>query len=871
MAHPPHKIGVLPDRNRKAATSLDDPLPSMQIMPVSELFEELFDTDAHFTCYTPIGMEVGAGWPRLGKPVLSRIREAGGDLGMVMLALDYDRPGHAEWTDPQQVDDFLRDFKSVSSKVGDFAHDWAYFYTTRNGARIVYLLDKPLSPEQYESKHHWLCQQFNKHGLEIDLAVSDWTRLFRAPLVVRNSEPSWEHPCFRMEHRPRTTLKGTFLGDSDRGLGKSKYAPILPIDGDKPEADAAINLLHAPDANPNGYRAMSDWHKQVKKRLRGRECFPVLFEGRLLASEGSRDDTLLTMVGQVCSLVSNIEGTTPEHIYALFLEPVLRLEPDSGTPDWTESLWDKVQRMWALEDAKIRQHAHEEKKKAEERASIAETVVDGMRSWCDDELLHSADPEIRLEAAQQRFLANCQSTYYPINASGRYDGIPLKEHQIVPYIRSRGLESIIPTRIVSQQGGVRDISPTTIANQYSWPVTEVVGYPQLTEGGFIDSEGRLRLSLYERNDGLVPTFNREVDAWLQKLFGKRYEIACKWIGYALAFEDGCICAMSIHGQPGVGKKLLVRGLAECLKNPAHADAADLVGDWQYGLRESPFVWVDEGWPNGKHHPLDTLRNLTGGDPLRLNMKMMAPIKAFNPARVIMTANNMDLVMRLLSGRDVTQEDTDALKDRLLHFDVGGDAAEHLARLGGVRHTAGWIQADGGGASKYTLARHFLWLYQNRQQFGEPDKGGRFLVKGEGNEAVMAEIRTSAGDAQIVVETLISLMNTEFAKGEKSRAGIVTVDDKLFVTTKAVVEHYRNAIKKSAGGRLDAKGISAVLKNISESEKTVAAVFKDHIGMVEWHQIDPYMLYLAAKRDGWACPYLQKILHARQQEEKELQS
>ena len=100
-------------------------------------------------------------------------------------------------------------------------------------------------------------------------------------------------------------------------------------------------------------------------------------------------------------------------------------------------------------------------------------------------------------------------------------------------------------------------------------------------------------------------------------------------------------------------------------------------------------------------------------------------------RIVFTANDHDLLYELTGGKDMSPESRKATGDRLLHFDVGPEAGHYLQKLGGREFTekegARWIRGDDGGSkSNHVVAKHFLWLYDNRD---EPNKRQRLLVMG----------------------------------------------------------------------------------------------------------------------------------------------
>lgn len=861
---PKPRIGVLESRTQTGAENLADEVSPQEIMDISEVFETPFDGDAHFTVYQPIGNIKEETWPRLNKPILPRLRSLEVDLAMHLIVLDYDNPGHLPWASAQGVRNFLTALDHVAQKF-PLAAEWCCLYTTKHGARLVYWLDEPITPEQYEQKHQWMCQQFNNHGIEIDLTVSDWTRCFRAPFVVRDGTPSWDDEAFRIEFDWSKRISAEDLGNATRQRD-SKYAEIEPYRNEKPQDSIRLDVM-SEISSQSGNSVMSDWHKAAKRRLRGRECSEVLFGGEVIGHKGERNTKMHSYVGQAISLLYYLEDTTPEHIYALFLEAANRLEPDTDTPDWTDVLWDHICRLWAKEDAKARH----EQEVAEEQAQIVEGKLDrllrGFRAWSTDPRVHGNDGEEVGKFIQRRMIAQCGRSYFPIGDNGRYMGFPLLKEQVIPWIRAHGMDDLIETQTIGDDG-VEDRSITSIINQYAYPVREVSGFPQI-EGGYITDDERLIISLFRRNPNLTPCHNPDVEEWLMHMFGEEFERVCKWIGYALAFEDGPICALSIKGDPGIGKKMFIQGLAECLESPHYADAEEITGDYQYGLLKSPFLAVNEGWPASRSkHPADSFRRLVGGDGFNGNQKFHAPIKIKNPVRIIFAANNIDVVGFLTSGRDLSPEDREALQVRLMHIDAGDEAAIWLRARGGTRFTGGWIEGDGGRPSDFTVARHFLHLYERRANYGPPDP--RLLVEGTANSELMFSMRTQSGRGPLVVEAILKMLNTH-APNQEER-GIAIEDGNLYVLASEILDYYRKSMSAGVKGEgLNAKVIGNVLKGLVEKSHDQAFVLssRSRLQRKRWHQVDPEMLLNAAQRDGWRCSKLEDLVVEREKRAKEI--
>lgn len=174
------------DRYMKGAESLAQGanLPEFQMVIFQQAFHETWNYDAHFVTYDVRGTEEG--FPRLRKncAVVDELRAMGLDVVQTMFAFDYDNPEHAAWT-PEGLVTFkqrVEDAVLVNPLMGA----WRIFYTTKHGARFVYLLAEPVpvGPES-EAMHRSLLRAWGQRGITLDPACSDWTRMFRLPNVVR--------------------------------------------------------------------------------------------------------------------------------------------------------------------------------------------------------------------------------------------------------------------------------------------------------------------------------------------------------------------------------------------------------------------------------------------------------------------------------------------------------------------------------------------------------------------------------------------------------------------------------------------------------------------------------------------------------------
>lgn len=882
---PLHFVGIAPVRETPGMNHLkDEGIPLLQRLSFEDTFKTRFETDAHFCTYVPISggvIEPEAEWPRCNKNVLPQLREIGVDLHATMLVFDYDNPGHSQW-DEGSLSVFFEQLETLSESWPT-AWDWTLFYTTKNGARLVYALDKTAPVDVAERHHAWLVQQFTAKGLKVDPACSDWTRLFRLPWVVRDGKPSWNStPPMQVIRQYDKRLCVEALGQAEPRFKRDTIiAPIIPLDLPMPDLDESRKLIETIEV---GTFAPTMWYSTAKRILKGRDCYECVIGTAPLAEEGKRMNTLMKYVGSAIGMLKNVPETTPAHIFALFSLPVSELQPDSGTPNWFVELWKIILRLWAQEEAKAAGIATSTVAVEQQAEALFRTMARGMKKWCDSAVLeHSEAPADSTEFAaleewlMRRLIVSTVKGFTILHPSGYYDSAELGRHEIIMRWRMLGMDAISPSRVPKENGaGFKDVTAEQLMNQHGFVVRDVQGRASL-DGAIVEridsGSPSLIYPLFSRSKILEAQakYDHDVDQWLRHFFGENYAEGCDWIRWALAFEEGPIAALSIDGAGGAGKKMLVQGLAECLTMPKLAGPEDIVGNWQYGILESPFLVVNEGWPTapGQGSPADKFRHYVGGDPITVQRRFMSPVLVRNPMRVIFTANNASVISGLTGARDLSPDDREALFTRIVHYRIGHRATDWLKARGGVNFTGRegrrWIAGDAGQASDYVIAKHFLWLYQQRTT--PPGKDDRLLVQGGKNPEIMFDMRTNSGRAPVVLETVFKMLDSSYVA--RKDFGLSIEDNRVFVTTNAILEFANDhTVSRRAAGNLTKQQIVSCLKGLIARDHKDAFVLPSRqcLGRVRWHELDLDLLKSVADRDGVVCRRL-NALHSAIEEKR----
>lgn len=859
VAPTPHVKGV------STLTSMEDS-PSLETLPLGEAIQREWETDAHLVSYCLPGLEPGDPFARCNKPLLSELRREGHELHRTVLALDWDTPGHEPWGESFSQVEF-QDLLIQAIEKFDLLGLYSVIYFTRHGARLIYILDEPMNVQESESALRWFVKRASQAGLKCDMLV-DWTRLFRLPRVMRDGVPTSQEPYFDIDMDLSQRLPVSELGRAaafEKREEEEYVGEIRDIDDPMPDPDEARELVEY-RSKTSGRFTLTQWGKAAKKALKGRECFGAAFEHQQMAAPGSRDNTIHQYAGQVVAMTYNIRGTTPEHVFGLLCEPVSSLEPEEGT-DWLQVLWSAVQRLWAKEEAKAKWQEEEERQEEEQKLSVAGQVLQGMREWCSAEPL-SWEDEDAFAWAKEHLIASAGTCYYLIGRDGYYRNQEYQKQHVPAAIRQH-LPELIETKEWSGDK-LKDVPVTSILSDHLTVVKEVEALPGLPNPYIEDIDepnAVLKVPAYRRNPHLIPEFDDEVDEWLGEMFGGNKDEAMKWIAFALAFEEGTTCALSIKGGQGTGKKMLLQGLAECLESPCTATDTDLTSQYQYGILKSPFLVVNEGWSSstiGGKHPADRFREVTSGDPIIANRRYRDPISVRNPMRVIFTANNLDVIRKLADKDDLTKDDREALAIRLLHFDVGSGAKDWLRDRGGMDFTGRpgrrWIYTDHGEPGDFIVAKHFLWLYENRHKYWTAGK--RFLVEGLGSQDLMFEMETQVGVAPLVIEVLLSMFSRHRTIDEIA----VSEDGRVYVVPSGVLNHWRNHfIDKTRGQALTINNITHSLTGLckpQEQREMFAVPGAESKGERNWREVDLVKVIRAGENNGIRCTQLRKALETQ---------
>jgi len=866
-------VAVLPSKRIHGLASLAESPDhvALERVPMLECFERSWSTDAHFVTYTVRGPE-GQEYPhpRLNKSVLADIRDQGCDVCCSMLVLDYDNPSHAGWDDFMLMH-FVDQLEAARAEKPHLFSPTA-IYTTRHGARLVYVLEAPVPADEAELRLASLVRQVRAHGILVDEATKDWTRLFRLPKVVRDDVNTEDEHYFVLHVEPDNRLQLQHVP----AAGKvDEVAPVVRLKATCPGPEEAEALLWTSE---NGNRKRTEWYKLARRCLRGRDCFGCIFEGDPVAEKGKRNPTVIQYAGSVVSLMFSRPGTTAEKCFALLAPAVMQLEGDDGGRLWLDTLWHGIKLAWEREAGKAKQQEHEARRARRAAQTTQERILEGVRRWAEPfDLPFVQDDDKLWEWIEQRMIVAREGKYMVMNRQGFYNSSQVRRDALPAHIRRIGMDDQMNfwswTKTGEDEWVRTERSLSKVLSDHLSVIDRFVARPNVTHAYLEpDETGACTavLPMYHLRTDVTACFDPDVDEWLRALGGEQYDKLCAWIGHALDFSRP-IAALSVLGTPSCGKQLLVRGLAECINTRMLADGSEMVSDYQFAVRWTPFLNVNEGWPRSKSQdPADMFRRWTGGDAFYVNAKFEVPVYVFNPLRIILTANNDNLVKGLTRTRNLTLEDRDAIAVRLFHLNASdGTAARYLREKGGMEFTRGWVDGADGERGDDRVARHFLYLHQLRDPV---PTGNRLLVEGGGADEVMLDMAAESGIAPDVIETVLHILENPQARTHTKGFSVNERDGVVYTTATPIMDYWHKVIapkRMSRSTGFHHRAVARTLRTLTVEGWDCDAAQRVPDGptgvprRARWYLLDNWQLLRAAEQNGFECDYLIKLMKAQQ--------
>jgi hypothetical protein len=176
---------------------------------------------------------------------------------------------------------------------------------------------------------------------------------------------------------------------------------------------------------------------------------------------------------------------------------------------------------------------------------------------------------------------------------------------------------------------------------------------------------------------------------------------------------------------------------------------------------------------------ETFRSFVAGGEITIRGMYKEANTALCYPRVVVVANAVKFLGSLVQDEEMTEDDLQAIAERIMTVDALIEGKEHLDRLGNWEHTTGW--AKGRAQSQYVIAGHIMYLYENRNvqlpgHLATAKKNGRFAVVGDtdSNSSVLRAMRRTTNHVQYLMEVCVKLVEagrTHAAYAEDGEGGV----------------------------------------------------------------------------------------------------
>lgn len=760
------EVVVFPDKytpgwNGEHEEFQQERLDRFDVMPLREALTTEWQTDAHFAGYVCPGMERQ---PRLNLSSLGwfQSHRPGQIPELRTVAVDLDFPEHGEdqqygWENRGDWPPEMRRWWERVQRAHDQTPELqsAGMYLTRGGMRYVWPLaeERRVGVELGGSYLNQYLTYLEDRGLPLDF-LDEWNRLFRLPFVVRDGV---------MQNRSMNI-------DSMEPLD---WDPPDPLTQSTPSGVGTAAREEMPDPDSLDSVNLSDltpfencwFYRHLRNDLP-------------LAEAGERHNTLLEIVGTICSILDTNDPLEPFQILRPCVEE-MREDGNDYEPEWSE-VWDICTWVSQTHDGMRQQREDEEQsfmdRQAEAMGCAPEEIQNRLvlvtKSPSTYYVWDEQDMEYQTPFTNQTMLLSELADCCP-----RASGIYWRE------------ESVSVPRLLQDYG----TSVDAVTLDYSADYTRYDG-----------NRERIVESTLQRDPNLRPVYDEEIDRWLRLLFADRAEKGLDWLATFLRL-DRSTCAIYIDGPPSIGKGMLAEGLSRFWR-ASPVPYKELMEGFQPSLTESPLIVADEKVPEDpfRDRGSSIFREVVGTGSFRINRKHRPKVDLVGFPRVMITANNADA---LQIHEALGEADIEAIKRRIGFVDTDVAAREYLERLAAEKGVAvqdmtqAWVA--GGG-----IAQHVLWLHENR----DVEIGDRFLVEGWESD-LTRNLAISFGAAPLMGKFLARTI-----RDKRNIRGVRYGEGSIYVNLDYVRQSWGTIMGESSRVP-DDTALMKALKVLSEGERT----------------------------------------------------
>ncbi len=618
------------------------------------------------------------------------------------------------------------------------------FYTTyKHGkdrdlwrARVVFEIDRKIKP----ADHKRLLSRFAKRqGFYplIDEQATDISRAFFYPgTTVQRSDQAILHL-----HNPPEAAKVAVAPLLEKGVVKT-----LPL---KTRLEAFVKTLNTSNS---------------AKSRKAATHITRLMNGKPLAPMGSRDDALWYTTS---TLANHLPDATPDDLLPAFRLSIMAHQSEPEPPSM-EDAYEKLIR--ACEGRMAMAKSSEESTSDEPSFETLLKRAGRVSTYSDDELNALMDTAgvTNTEDLRSKWMLQKGKAFWILTLDS--------ETKKGDYVRRHHFDvstAMLPMLAPAQSAGVDMVMRTK--NAYRWMVQSEV---MRRFGTVIDSseysldtrttrleDGQLKVAVAKQAN-IFPKYHPHVNEWLTYLGGAYSEKLLDWLSFFLCLSRPC-AALYLHSLAGVGKSLLIYGLAKLWVYGQPIRAIQAFRNFNSEITQTPFIAADETFPTANGRPMtEEFRDILQRRNHPVEFKGLEPVPATGAVRMVIAANNPAII------RPTAQETHDAfiaLDERIFAIKPDVAARKFLESL---------TEDQRYEMANYEIAEHVRWLYENRKAAPQ----GRFMVTG--GDPIMTRMMVSTGLRTHIFHWVANWLSREAPKMHRAPVIVEKTDEEYTVMVSA---------------------------------------------------------------------------------------
>ena len=637
---------------------------------------------------------------------------------------------------------------------------------------------------------------------------------------------------------------GKYIDAEAKGVG---HAFLLPACQDKEDAWALQNagepldvekLLLTERFDNHNVIKWEDLKELAKKLAKSRsdyrkefaEVIQLGLQGLPLADVGERDSTLFKLAAL---LADTFEDFNPKDLSQLFHKSITTMQADSGginTPTWFE---DKLLR--AKERADLLRLERQTQQEAQQRLILKE-LFDGTRETPYSTLEFESFAEQQgcsTASFQKRWIIYHCGSYY-IYFNGKYldaqvdrDLVGLCNKYLAPASTCG-----VSTKKIGAKGESIPKNFNELIFEYGTPALSIecslsakCSYYDSQRGVFVDATTPLQIT--------EAKYDPVVEEFLRLLAGEDFERLKDYLSAFIELNRPA-AALYLHGPPGAGKDVLVKGLARLWTRGSPTMLASAIGaNFTQDISRCPLIFANESMPKSfkEHGSTGDWRELIQATSRRLTVKYKSNSELFGCIRLIMAANNADM---LGTKEEMTQEDIDAIVERVFYINITDDrSARYLIKLG-PEAIVDMIESG-------KIAKYVLWLNQTHKV----KEKTRFIVSGK-DSIFHKMFAVGSGLSSAICHWIISYLQNPQKINLNAKDLIFVRDGEIFITQKSLNDYWDMYTTHTAP-QTPAKISKALVRVCHNQKKSVKLA---SVGPRKFWQVDLDNLYAWAEFNNY---------------------